>query len=893
MAGENVQDYSSVINSIASAKGPKKQMEIIVRFLSSNELRVVAELFYDINQKAAQSMPHAKALLLLLDYPTFYKTIGKKDYDNFLFLMKGSSKLQSTEELFETAKSIKSTAVNLFKAKSAMMLQLLFLLRERIQEQGLPVLSINGTEVVKKVARSGESKSEMIVDLEEFGKGYWNLFVEILKEADFRSDDKIKYRLMLSENMITQYSTGANLVGSGMGEGGQTALSDAMVTRLGRNIVKRLSLLLRTIKMYQSADHPSINLGLESLHSTISEVLEHRPSITLTRMGSDLLIDDIKNRKSEQFVDDFVDQMDVRNLNSLTITQGVSLEEVRAFSMLFALSHAQIKKKGGAKKILDSQGVTHVLMDQYKYGIISGDTVTEADNVAMDEKMIENLVFTELVSRLKEGKSLGDLKAEEVGAAFKQLLSGAFRKDEKSKQTLAQMILAIDPSLAERAVFENEGIRDDLNWSTARHMIDELLVELPKGNPEVRIKNLDNLERMSDLAITRNKDTSLITIIEKIVDRLKMREKDLEVVSKIIDVLSDTAKQLVINGKYSLALTTLRNVFQIRQRFELMPEEKMDDFTRAMPGILSKIFENVGEAEVVEVLVREFEGDSLETVDKVTRILEMLNSEESINKLLDGFSSPSRSVRNRCFQALLTIGEKTLNVALLKLKAIDDPQVFLRKSDNTLDDDAYFIARNCVDLIAKMGQDEQTEIFMSIKDDSDPRLRKQIMLSLAKLKPAKGAEIAFLNLDDPDQDVVKFAIITLGSLKSEESMRKLVDLFYAQPDLRTTILQALAMIGGADAEKLMSGATFLRFGGNLGRIYRFNPELRMVALKGLGQCGNKAGLHGLRKFALWMNIPIVRLLFVPLKSLRLSKEFVKISRDALSRVEYRLKTGAA
>ena len=836
-------------------------------------------------------MSHAKLFLLVLDYNAVTKALGKQEFDLIIASLKGQDILSKMRQVLEAAKKLKPKQVPIFKAKIAIYFQLIFLLKERIQEEGLPALQLTAPQLAMDILEKADDKMKMVIDLDNIGKGYWNLLVDLLKEADFRSDDKIVYELVLTDGMVRHYASGIHLSGGEKGQAGQSALTDAMLSRVGRNIVKRLGLLLRTMKMYQSADHPSVEMGVTAMHGLLGEVLEGRKSITLTRLGSDLLIEDVKNRKKEMYVDQFVQGMDERNINSITITQGVSEQEIRAMAMLFARTFAQVKKDGGAKRFLDKHGVTHILVDQFKYGIISSDQVEEdVENVAQDEKMIENIVFTELVGRLKDGKSLGDLKTEDVGAAFKQLISGAFRKDKNAKKTLAQMMLALDPNLAEQALFSKKGIRDDIQWSSASQMVDQLLVEMPKGEPEERIRTLENLLKMTDLAIAKNKDTTLALIIEKITHRLFLRENDIDVVRKIVDVLVDITKSLIINEKFVRALDILQNMNSLKSRCEHLPQKKREQLTYLLPEIIEEGIQKVAEDEVVEVLVRDLDSDSIDMVDRVVKILELLKTESVVKKLLDGFLNDSRSVRNRCFQTLSTIGEKTLSVCSWKLQSLDDPKEFPRSLAGVLDEGPYYIARNAISLLAKLGDKKEKQMLKDMADDPDPRIRREIIQTLARIDKEEAEFLAKMSLNDQDDLVVRAAINTLGNLKSIEAEKNLIDLFFARPELRLPIIEALASIGGDEAEEILIGSTFLRFGGNSGRIYRTDNELRMAALKALGQCGKKRGQASLRRLIRSLKNPFLRILIFPMRTIGSRKEVLKIAENSLSRVNFRLKS---
>ncbi len=887
MAAEETIQLSRVIQSLGGASEPQKQAEILYGALSKVSVRQAADYCYDIAEKSLDDLGYAKALLVLLDAPLLNKVFGKKLLGQISFTLKGNDKYTRLADVLERSGALDARTVKVLKAKAAMMFQLLYLVMDRIKDEGLPVLKITALEVVQRVISDENlSGNKLRVDLNQFGRAYWNLFVEQLKEADFRSTDNVNYEMLLNDSLIDQYETGSILVSSGAGGAGDARLSDAVLARLGSNIIKRLNLLLRTIQMYQSADHPSVSGALESLLSTVEAALQGRESLTLTRLGGDLLIEDVKIKKKDKFITDFIQALEVRNVNSLSLKKGLSLEEVRAFLMLFAETEAQIKSKGGVKKILDAKGVSHVLVDQFKYGIIADDAQEETQAMATDDRMLENIVFTEIVAKIRKG-DLGDMNASEIGTAFKELISGSFRQDKNARKSLAQMILALDPELAEQAIFSKAGIRDEMSWTTARKMIDQLLADLDKGGLEERVHTLDNLEKMGELAITKNKETSLVQIIDRLTEKLRGRERDVDVLSKIFEVMASLARHLILNGKYAHALKLLRNVYNLRLYCENLPAEKKDDYSRAVSELVTTTLLTVSTNETVQALVRELEGETMATVDNAMKILETLGTEAVINGLLDAFKSPSRSLRNRCFQVLGAIGEGSLSICTWKLKNIKDPTQFSRTSENgPMIDESYYVARNCIDLVAKLGGEREVQLIREISDDRDPRVRREAITAMAKLNPTETVILAKMRLHDEDKEVVEGAIAALGQLGTEEHVRELIDLFYAEPSLRLTIINALGRIGGAEAEKLLLPAAAYRYGGNLGRIYRENDELRSAALRALGVAGREQARTALRRFIRRGSNMLFRVFFVPMRFRR--KEMLKVAGDALSRIELRM-----
>ncbi|MBZ0271292.1 hypothetical protein K8I61_04600 [bacterium] len=893
MAEETTVNTAAIVSNLGNAETVDKQADIIAKGLLASGLGGAVELMSQLHEKALDDLGYARGFLLLVDLPLLTKALGPQNLEKLRFAMKKSQRVKPIDDLMDRVRTVDGATLTMAKAKSAMMFQLLYLLRERISEEGMAELRMTAADVVNMALDRDDIKNrELVVDLENFGKGYWTIFIDLLKEADFRADDKQRYTMVLSDAAVRRAADGLELVSSGKGgEGGK--LSETVLARMGSNIIKRLSLLLRTVKIYSSADHPSITLALESLQGTIDQMLKDREKLTLSRLGGDILVEDVRLKKTAPFLEDFARSLEERNINSITLRKGISLDEVRTFVMIFGESAAAIRNRGGVRGILQNKGVTHVVVDQFRYGIIEDEgQVPQKDDLASDERALENLVFTEIVSKIKAGGSVGDVSAEEVAKAFSSLVSGRFRKDQKSRAALAQMILSLDPSLADQALFASGGLRDAMSWSTARTTIDQLVLEMGKSRePAARIHALENLSKMMGLAISKNKDTTLAEISDKLAERIWFRERDIEVCSKIFEVMTELFRNLAMANRYSMAFDVVRQFERIRRQVDNLPAERRDAYTSALRELALTATVQAGSTDTVAALVRELESETMTLADQAMKLLEFLGSEEVVTQLLDGFRHPSRSVRNRCFQVLQAIGDKALEVCVWKLKNIDDTEIF-RRTGNTgaLEDSAFFVARNAIDLVAKLGGPGELEIMRTLAHDEDPRIRRETLANLAKLNEQAAEEEALAALGDPADDVVEVAASVAAQLKASAAVAKLVDLFYARPALRPNVVNALSLIGGDDAEMLLVPAT--RFGtrGNLAKIYAEDFQLRVTAIRALGALGQENAQLALRRMVSRWSNPVFRLFFFPMRQMFAHKDLIKIARDALGRIDYRLKT---
>jgi len=299
----------------------------------------------------------------------------------------------------------------------------------------------------------------------------------------------------------------------------------------------------------------------------------------------------------------------------------------------------------------------------------------------------------------------------------------------------------------------------------------------------------------------------------------------------------------------------------------------------------------VSPAEIIQALGREMEGDNMTQIDNAMKILEVLGTEKVISELLDFFKSPQRSLRNRAYQILTTLGEKTLLVSNWKLKHLGDPMQFpRRREEGELTEDSYYVARNCIELVSRLGSKRDLELLRSISDDHDPRIRAEVIEAIAKLDQNEGVLLAKMRLHDSDPVVAEASISILGQMGGPDDLPALVDLFYAEPRLRIPVVNALGRIGGEEAENLLSGAAHYRMTGTIGKIFTEDDDLRVAALKAAGAIGREKSRAALRRFIRVGGNFVLGALLVPMQMRKKKKDWIKTAGESLSRIEFRLKS---
>ncbi|MDP8256861.1 MAG: HEAT repeat domain-containing protein [Candidatus Alcyoniella australis] len=880
------------MTAIRGAKTIVDQTTVMTKVLSDVPSRGLAEIFLYVADKATEDLSYAKVMLNLIDNGRFQEATDKKTFDQMVQGLRNSEKGKSLANLLERTGQVPKDKVNILRAKFTMYMQLLSLIAERAEEDGLPPLKVNAIDSVNTVLDNPDLLEKSFnVDLNWINRLQWNIAKSILEEADFRRKGVI-YELVISDVAIKTNAAGVGLVKAGTQEAGGGGLSDVAVARMGQNIIRRVTLLVRMLGMYPM-DHPSVEPAIETLVNTLDELLGERERITLSRVGSDILVDDVRIKRRSRFLDDFVAALDTRNINSVSFTKGVTLDEITVFIRIFAMTEAQVKKAGGAKGFLDKMHVSNITLDQFRYGVIAGEDERIQVQDARDsgDRLMSNVILSEIVGKMQGGTDMTELSAEKIGQAFKSLSQADVSSDPTARRYLMQMVLAMDPSLLDKTLFSEGGIRDELSWSTTRKMVEQLLQDIATSNFETKVAALDNILNMTDVAIAKNKDTTLVQVIDNLTGRLAGKEKDHEVVNKIFSTMGTLAQKLIISDRLMMAQRIVLGFDRLRRKHEAALNNDSDSLMdKVMVESSIKGLKSVADAETVQVMLRNLVEEDREHSEAVSRILRVLRSSEVIDGLFNMFSEDDRSIRRKAFTILSDMGAPALEASRWKIRELENGKIYKRTAQGMLSDQDYFIVRNAIDLVAKLGSGADVQTLADVKEDSDPRVRRTAVTALPALGPEVAAQIAGELLFDKQTEVSEAAALVLSKLRAHDQVPKLIEMFYAEPSMRKTLVASLAKLGGKEALEMLEPATHAALfeRSNLVKIYREGPELRVAAIKGLGESGAAEELNGLKRLLRRYNMPLLRIVFVPLSLWRHRKAIVDATKDAIARMEYRL-----
>ncbi|RME55744.1 MAG: HEAT repeat domain-containing protein, partial [Deltaproteobacteria bacterium] len=251
----------------------------------------------------------------------------------------------------------------------------------------------------------------------------------------------------------------------------------------------------------------------------------------------------------------------------------------------------------------------------------------------------------------------------------------------------------------------------------------------------------------------------------------------------------------------------------------------------------------------------------------------------------------NRTVRNRTYNLLLRLKDITVPALRFKLQSLGDANVFPRNAeDGPLTDEAWYIMRNIIDLMAELDAFETLDTLEKIVADPDPRVRRECIAALAKHHNRHTHEIALRLIEDPNEEVREKAILALGSPHSREATPKLIDLFFAHPVHRQTILLSLSKIGGDEVRDFLVNAVRPQSAA-MKRI--FSGDIQIQAIKALGRIGDGDTEQKLRSFVRFHQNPFIRIYRLARRRHKRGRELLHAATQSLAQMEQRSRMNAA
>lgn len=205
--------------------------------------------------------------------------------------------------------------------------------------------------------------------------------------------------------------------------------------------------------------------------------------------------------------------------------------------------------------------------------------------------------------------------------------------------------------------------------------------------------------------------------------------------------------------------------------------------------------------EILNCLIDELATGNPASSKVIQRILNAVGTEEVAQALIKIISHPSRQLRQQVLKILTEMGRPALTVCS---SVLNDKLNFERPADRSeLPDYKWYLVRNALYVLGSLKNPKAIEPLRHRMNDSDIRVRREIILAIEKIGGEEACDIFLLMAEDPSMEIRELALTKLGVIGSPESVPLIIDLIQRVPQMSIKCVQTIGQLGGEP------GKTFL------------------------------------------------------------------------------------
>lgn len=780
-----------LVRAAMNQKDIQSMMGSSISRLAQMDAPGAASVISALDSDCISSADRASLFLTLLDFPALQSRLSTGSLEPQALRSAMIPEDPHMAEAWARLEALQPGGRIYAMAKVSLLLEVYFLLNRELKDASLEPEHPSGAAIALRVlADLKPGGPDLSLETTAFAQSSQRLLSEVLEELDFIQRERGSWSYRLDDTSSTRLSQARNLLSY---RSASATLSPLALTRAAENMVKRLGFIVRATGMYPSG-HPAIAPSVEGFLEVLASFFSTGPMVTLSAIGGELMVNDLQVRRKGGSVDTLLKDMSDRGVSSITFQSDTDAENVMRFSNVFNKAPVYIKEHGGLASLLERREVSSITVDQYRYALVSKDgTVMGGTASPPEDTTLENIIFTELVDRLERGDTIRDLPDEELGMAFKKVIQESMSGVDKQRGLLASFVAALDPGILEKGILARRDIQKEIAWSALRKIIRLRLGELDSTDEDVRLEATDRLLDLVITGIERNKDNTVVQIIDMISRRLPIETSPDTLYTSII-LIGAACEALISRGRFSTAELAAESLEKTRTLDLTMPE-----LVSARRRALAEALRRIDTPEVGEKLV-----DSLLSYNEIVArqgetLAGKLVLRNMTTKLLDVFNEPDRHQRARAFRVLKKIGARVAPVLIGRLRRLQMAYETPREPESQrLMDEDWFVARNVIQILGELRLPESVETLRRLTGDPDERIREVALIAYYSADRVDAAVRAREMLRDASSQVASVAIELLGAelQRYPELTQDLKGAFNARPGLRRTVFSAFRKTPG-------------------------------------------------------------------------------------------------
>jgi len=611
-----------------------------------------------------------------------------------------------------------------------------------------------------------------------------------------------------------------------------------MVPPVIMDFLKEMSVGFKTAKSYPST-HPAMAKVITSTMHNLTKLQVEFSEFSMyfleqTIIFQDLRIDVAKNLAMTAFMD----ALKKNEINSLSFTTGVSLEDMRNLYEVVSAGKLKVREYGDASTMLVSKGTEKIKINAVKFGVQGGQAVVQTTAKTTPEmtaalKTEENFLYEikNLKGLIDQGVSFLTVKENLVKTS--DILSQAPPDAMNSHSETVAKILEQLPSEQRVEILQDIELKPFV-LKILSHLDDETLIKLVTA----RATGQDSVDISKIIgAIGEAKLTGILPELKQIIPNIYeyLAQVGLLLSEKFTSVISKDELRISLSSYYGMLENQnsrlreegMKSLLILATRFIA---QKYNDLAEEIAARIAVALENESVEEVIIKAIGplfDFYKNCAQydlyrcgaiVLEPFNRILGRSGLSQNFKKACINFLGETQNpvvlsilftflwetgIYPEVRAALIKYGKDAIPEALLTLKEAEDYSFRMKLVDiiknvgkegidiliNSLGTAEWFVKRNILAILGDIGDQTVLPRIIHLLSDPDDRVRIELVHTLTKFENEEGLLDA---LNDVSMEVKAEALKGLRRKITAEKVRDLIPLLKEKGDaLHTELLKIL------------------------------------------------------------------------------------------------------
>lgn len=275
-------------------------------------------------------------------------------------------------------------------------------------------------------------------------------------------------------------------------------------------------------------------------------------------------------------------------------------------------------------------------------------------------------------------------------------------------------------------------------------------IEQIYGKPfsEIFVLTPEEIEKIKEEIERESKSNLLFEMLDILFHILEM-EEDTDSYVEIMTYIETSVKTMIMSGDYKHAIEYLNKIKTIAEsEKEISPKH-----AETAHGVIDAL----GEEAFLQQLTQSLNASKDDNIDAIFKILTMLNNKSILP--MANMLSTLEQMKNRhvVCDALAVIAKDDIDSVL-----------------NKLQDENWYIVRNIVYVLGRIGDARVVSHIKRIKDHREPRVRKEIIQTLSEINSDEAKNILVSYLNDSDNTLRVSALKRITSMEHRKAVPEIL-----------------------------------------------------------------------------------------------------------------------